>query len=122
MKRSRAGLLILGMLLSAGSAMPQDIVVPQGFLTGNQYRTESESRRESYVMGVTDGFLFSAVWGGPESRPLAFKRCIENMNSAQTQAIVDKYMANHPERWHQYMQSLIYGAYIEFCPAMGPKD
>ena len=37
------------------------------------------------------------------------------MTGHQMFAIVEKYMAGHPEEWHQAMASIVFNAMIDVC-------
>ena len=51
----------------------------------------------------------------PKLKMEKFETCIIGMNGSQLTAIFDKYLAEHPERWHQSMHTLAFVALKEAC-------
>jgi len=97
-------------------------------LDGNAWLRLSETARAHYVAGVVDTWFGAKdlskgledgipiyVPGGVE---LAFTRasdCIRGKPYSQVVAIVEKYMKDHPEKWHYDMTSSIFVAVYKTC-------
>ena len=99
------------------------IAVPHAeALTGNEWKRMGEFARQFYVVGVVDAWAsvasiqkeFPVSGAGVLSRlaRCAFER---EMTYAQMAAIVEKYMANHPENWHRAMSWLVWEAMNDAC-------
>jgi hypothetical protein len=94
-----------------------------GIVVGNEWRVRPAREREAYVVGTIDGWqIVDATIQEPAKRlPVgAFKilmSCAQDrrMTGHQMFAIVEKYMAGHPEEWHQAMASIVFNAMIDVC-------
>lgn len=107
--------------LSSG-ATAQSVYVPHGFETGNDYQQMMPLERQRYAAGVLDGYMAApmlAVRDLPVVR--ALQRCDEKMalTDVQLQAIIDRYMADNPERWGDDMGELVLNALINACRKIG---
>lgn len=120
--------LIVGIALIAASLASQAqtpsprIFVPGGFVDGNTYQRYSPVQRQIYVQGVFDGIFYAPVIAGkdlPRSVKLHDCAVSHNMNDVQIVAIVDKYMAEHPERWGDPMSIIAHTAMILACRKLG---
>lgn len=83
-------------------------------ITGNQWRQYSEESKGFYLIGLFDGWTFSDALqdeSGKAILPL-LTSCLKTMTYEQMIAIIEKYMKEHPERWHQELTLLI-------LPALG---
>ena len=69
-----------------------------------------------YVRGLVDGFLGAAQFGGDEHLVVAFSKCLDGMTSIEIEALVDKYLAEHPAMLHKGMHALAANAITESCP------
>jgi hypothetical protein len=79
---------------------------PDGFGTGQDFLGFSDAGKRAYAMGAINGFLMAPMLGTPEAQVSRVGRCLENMTDVQVAAIIDKWLREHPERWH-------YGLHIE---------
>jgi hypothetical protein len=57
-------------------------------------------------MGAINWFLMALMLGTPEAQVSRVGRCLENMTDVQVAAIIDKWLREHPERWHYGLHSL----------------
>ena len=108
---ARATVIVVAALLEPASLAwaaalnpeePAGHLVQQGFLTGLDYRNEGDRFRYSYAMGLLDGLFASVLFGASESAMLGIKHCFPRMSGTQLQAMLDKHIGDHPERWHDY--------------------
>lgn len=124
MKKMIAAALLAALTMTAEAEL--SIPVPQGFFTGNKYEQFSAIEKRRYVSGVIDGLLVSPAMALTSlPRALNLQRCelAAHMTDAQIQAIVDKFMANNPERWGEDMGGLVFGAMLQACAKEGtPLD
>ena len=68
------------------------------------------------VRGLVDGLLGAAQFGGEENLAVAFSKCLNGMTSIEIEALVDKYLADHPALWRRGMHALVANAITESCP------
>jgi len=99
--------------------------------TGNEWRSMSQPERLMYVAGVMDAwFNVAAVTkvikqSDPTHHPGIVERILaqitdctqERMTYQQSHAIVEKYMNQNPESWHQDMASITWAAMSKACSA-----
>lgn len=88
-----------------------------GFVDGNDWRNLEpiEVLGTRYIQGVIDGFLYSPTLGASEATVDVIQNCLVDMPGGQIRAIVDKYMEDHPELWHEGMNSLVWDVIEEVC-------
>ncbi len=97
-------------------------------LDGNQWRGLADSGREAYVTGVVD--TWSEVRSGIKTKTVAnpayapgavennirsVSECTQPMTYGRINAIVEKYMKDHPEVWHYRMASNVFAAIQATC-------
>jgi hypothetical protein len=102
--------------LLSGTALAQSITMPPAAESGNSYRDLDATTRGWYVRGLVDGFLGAAQFGGDEHLVVAFSKCLDGMTSIEIEALVDKYLAEHPAMLHKGMLALAANAITESCP------
>ena len=119
-----AALLIVTIATPAAlnGAPPQGVSVPKGAYDGLTYRQLSEHARAFYVSGLWDGFLMAPAFGGDEKLAKALHECFVQITQEQLLAIVDKYLADHPERWQWDMHGLALAALDPVCPAYSAES
>jgi hypothetical protein len=100
----------------AGTALGQTITMPPAAESGTSYRELDSTTRGWYVRGLVDGFLGAAQFGGDENLVVAFSKCLDGMTSIEIEALVDKYLAEHPAQLHKGMHALAANAITESCP------
>jgi len=78
-----------------------------------------QGRQRVYAMGLLDGMHMAPVLGAPEgNRILMFiARCAEGMKASQIAAIIDKYVRDHPERWHWDLKDAGHSGMLDACRA-----
>jgi len=94
---------------------PAYLFKAQGFLQLN------EEQRRIYASGLMDGFYGSALFGGNERTISDLKRCTKDMNSGQLTAIIEQYVQNHPEGWHEPTSVEAYNALVNACRQLFPE-
>jgi len=116
MPRALVAVLTLAALVPVrGAAQQQPIEIKGGFITGNTYRAYSDDIRAVYVMGVLDGFDVAPAFSAPKKELAWFQICSLGMSGYQVAAIVDKYLRDIPEHWHEPMNGLVYAAMLDAC-------
>lgn len=113
--------LVVALSATWASAYGQsgEMVVKNGFYSGNAYIAAPEIVRLAYLSGMVDGILYAPALGAPKTRLLAFEQCFMNMTSNQILAITDQYIAKHPESWDWDMHIHFFNAMHEACKTKG---
>ncbi len=75
----------------------------------------SVQRKLGYVMGFVDATFLSPLYGAPKSEVAWLERCGMGMTDEQLVAVLEKWMAGNPERWHESMHVLALTALREAC-------
>jgi len=91
------------------------VEIKGGFITGNTYRAYSDDVKAVYVMGVMDGFLVAPAFSAPKKKLAWLETCSSGMSGYQVAAIVDKYLRDVPEHWHEPMNAQVYFAMLDAC-------
>ena len=91
------------------------IMVNTGYLTGNRFRELTRIEKMYYVMGRHDAMCAASMFGAPDSFVIEVVSCMKDMDSLQLAAIVEKYLDDHPEKWHLGMNTLIFPAFRDVC-------
>lgn len=102
----------------------QGVLIKEGFVTGNHYNQLPEAQRHAYLMGLADGILVSPLLGlSRDDQGLTwFEGCDAHKNSGQLQAIVERFLQQLPERWHQGMGVLFFLAIKDACAQDSDRD
>jgi hypothetical protein len=106
------------LVVCSGQSIAKDdgsVLIQNGFIKGNDFRVLDSGSKNMYSMGLVDGILLSPLYGAPKLKLEKFESCTTGMNGSQLAAIFDKYLAAHPERWHQSMHTLAFVALKEAC-------
>ncbi len=109
-------------ILAAADDPLRPVSVHNGFITGNQYRGRPELLRRAYVMGVVDGLMLSPIMANNDlNGAQRFSRCLDVMRPSDEQltVIVDRWVDANPVRWGDSVHSLVYGALLQACNAVG---
>lgn len=107
-------LIAVGLLLAA--SVSAGVEIDGAFSTGNKYLKFSKDDQLSYVVGVIDGLKLAPTLGADQADMKWFRGCIRNMEAEQIKALVDKFLAENPGRWHESMHTLVYAALLGPCP------
>ena len=69
------------------------------FVSAEAYKSMPYGERLAYISGWLDGRMNAGIFGNKRTIT-ALRDCMEGKTITQVVAIVDKYVANHPENWH----------------------
>jgi hypothetical protein len=84
--------------------------------TGQDYRQWPDSMRLGFASGYYSGY--ASARGRFEQAMARFDNllnCLHTFSYGQTEAILDKYVADHPERWDNAIEYLAEDAFIDAC-------
>ncbi|MDD2904562.1 MAG: hypothetical protein PHU44_19195 [Syntrophales bacterium] len=110
-------LIAVLLLIILGKGMAQAASFT-GF-TGNDYLKMDKHSQIGYLSGVRDAFLINQII--MEEKNVndvnidQFVKCTTGMTAFQIQALINKYLKNHPEDWHMLMPFLIVKAVLMNC-------
>ena len=123
-KRFAFYLLFASVLILRPAASGQQNVVEihSGFLTGQEFRELPELRKRSYAAGIIDGMFLAPLFDAPKTRLAWLENCVVGMTDEQMAAIISKYVADHPERWHERAHLLVYSALNGSCQVAPGKQ
>jgi len=104
-------LVLLFLMLLINGLQGQELTT-FSFTCGSDYLDSPEVAKITYVVGVIDKFL--CVTQNYNSEDYSnLKATVDNMTIGQIQAIFDKYLKEHPEKWHYGAAGLFYSAIYE---------
>lgn len=111
-KRTAFVMVIFALLLSTSfGANHQDLAeVKSGFYTGNTYLRMQN--KLNYITGVVDGFCGAQLLCDIQTYR-KFGIYITGKENYQIQAIVDKYLKEHPQKWDYNMAVMVYSAIFD---------
>ena len=107
--------------LSIANAQPR--YLSPGYVSGNDYLELTAVQKSDYYMGLVDGILVSKIFLNNEVssevllRVDKLKDCLTTtiVNTKQLGAIIEKYLADNPERWADGMNILFYNSVQKIC-------
>jgi len=93
--------LLFLMLLTNGlqGEEKEQTVIVSSFVNGNRYLELSKESRTFYVLGLIDMFYSRTFYSNPEKYSY-ITDFTKDMTFGQIMAIFDKYLEEHPEKWH----------------------
>jgi len=121
MNRAILATFIIGLVCLPATVNAQEgtAKVFVGFLDGNEYRNLTDREKHSYLMGFHDGLMAAPLFGfereGDAMSETWYERCKAVGNSGQLQAIIDRYVDEHPENWHYQMTSIFFMPVKDIC-------
>jgi hypothetical protein len=84
-------------------------------MTGNDYMRNKDSMREYKNFGYLNGFCDGCAVS-PKIDVALFNRTVKGMTYGQVNAIVDKFLKEHPEYWHYDLADIVYNAITKTSP------
>src|SRR5580698_4823881 len=75
--------------------------IPGGFMNTGEYSDLPPVEQYGYAMGFVNGMMASGNLGADISKLETLNGCTEGMQAKQLAAVLDKYVKEHPEVWHQ---------------------
>ena len=94
----------------------EEFWIANGFSTGEQFLSMSETEKSAFSMGTVNGMLLAPLFGAPKEQMLRIETCLVGMTNSQVTAIFEKYLRDNPSRWHQTPHVPMYSALIQACP------
>ena len=113
MKQKIVSLLLLLLLLICETAEAT---------TGNEYKKLSENEQYYFLVGAVEGMFFSTIALGTDKENHWFIKCCEKMEFTQIEAILKRYINEHPEDWHFSVISLLVESMSEACEKRGDTN
>lgn len=110
-----AGLLAI-LMAFAPVAQAQAVYIKNDFLTGNDFQRLPPTSKRGFAMGFVAGAFVAPMFGAQKQDIRWIENCINGMDDVQLVAVIDKWLAGNPVRWHEPMGVLTYAALRESCP------
>jgi hypothetical protein len=95
--------------------------VPGGFLNAGDFSSLPSSAKEGYAMGFVNGIMASGIVGADGEKVKMMSDCTHSMDAKQVAAILDKYVRDHPEGWHQSFAAHSLVALLGACPDLSKR-
>jgi len=108
-------------LLVPSPLIPQKVNIYRSYGDAGDFPEFSESTKYGYAMGFVNGLMASIILGAQDDKLKELETCIHEMKSNQVAAIIEKYIKEHPETWHQPLTIESWKAFAKMCPAFGPS-
>jgi len=112
MKKKTVLILVLALLffsLLINYSQGQEKKEISGFANGNKYLNLTEIEKMGYLKGLMDMLLQRTSYCDPELYSDINDKT-KDMTLGQIRAIFDKYLEEHPEKWHQGAAGLFWNA------------
>ncbi len=107
----RAGLVsfaLLALVVAVIDAQSADV-------TGNDFQQATSSLRLGYAVGLRSGLTIARTAQTHGGDLTGLFRCLDGMTYGQVQAILDKYLADHPEEWDRTIATITINALANAC-------
>jgi hypothetical protein len=106
--------------LLAAEQEASTLLINQGWGSGQTFLSLAESVRAGIASGIVSGLFLSPLMGAPERGPeiLALAECTRDMTPKQLGAIVEKYLRDHPEKWHDAIAVSTVFSLRAVCPRL----
>jgi len=113
MKTGVAAFLVTFVFFVVVFAADDPVWIKDGFGTGNDYIQMNDSQKRAYAMGAINGMLLAPLFGAPKEEMQWFESYVVKMTDKQVAAILSKFLADNPGRWHEGLHVLMYAAIKE---------
>jgi len=105
-------LLLLFLALLPNYSQGQEKNEIASFTPGNKYLNWTEIEKMCYLRGLIDMFFYEASYYDPKLYS-SLKATAKDMSIGQIKAIFDKFLEEHPEKWHWSSAGLFWEAMME---------
>ncbi len=102
------GVITAGFVLVIAGALAGQ----QRSMTGNTWKDLPDDFHFVYAAGFIEGMVVATLQPGPSAR---IAKCTDAMSYDQIKAVMGKYIADHPEKWHFNLSVLATVAILEAC-------
>jgi hypothetical protein len=105
--------------LAAPDGSPPVVLIDQGWVSGQYFLSLNEGQKTGLSAGIISGLLMSPLMGAPERGPevVALSECTQGMSIGQLEAVIEKYLRDHPEVWNRPLGVSAVWAMRSVCPA-----
>jgi hypothetical protein len=93
----------------------KSVAINQGFFRSEEFLQMPEAQKEGFAAGLVDGIYLAPILGAPEENIERLHNCIAGMSTTQVAAIIEKFLKEHPEKWHQRLNVEAYNAVDAAC-------
>lgn len=92
------------------------VIIHNGFETGQSYLALPLFEQMRYVEGLVDGIFLAPLFGADKERVRIIERCVAGMTNSQIAAMLRKFLDDRPELWHQEAHTLATQMFHDKCP------
>ncbi|MFZ3210128.1 MAG: hypothetical protein WA188_01310 [Terriglobales bacterium] len=91
--------------------------VSNGFLKAREFLDLSEAEKTGFAWGFVDGLFVAPLLDAPDDGKfyVGLRSCAAEMQGTQVAAIIEKYIKDHPEDWHQQLHVVAFNALLKGC-------
>ena len=107
---------LLTFLLLVPLSAQRRITVLAGYMKAEEFPDLAEPVQDGYARGFINGLMISPALGADHQEVRQFYECTKEMDSKQVAAIINKYIKDHPEVWHQELAVESLNAILKVCP------
>jgi hypothetical protein len=117
-----AGRILTLILFLLGASLAQQSekyflrYVPGGYMSTGDFSDLPATEQYGYAMGFVNGIMTSGILGADLPKVEMMNRCTTQMQAKQIAAIIDKYVKDHPESWHEPLAVHSFNALLDVCP------
>ena len=84
-------------------------------LTGEMAHKLPPDERQSAVVAIVHRLLAAPANGESQDEHIRIESCVKIRTEGQVGAMVDKYLRDHPERWHEPLAELVSDTLMYAC-------
>jgi len=108
-------LIAMASIVRGQRQQPGAVAIKPGFFNGEEFLQKPEAQQEGFAAGLVDGIYLAPLMGAPQENVEPFHKCTVGMSATQAAAIIQKYLKEHPEKWHQRLSVEAYNALNTAC-------
>lgn len=111
-------LLASSTILSSFVAEASDdfALIQEGFLSGEEFLALSSNAKVYYVTGAVDGMLLAPFFFGAPDSDRWLVQCVKGKSNSQLSAVLEKFLKDNPERWHDSVHVSFIVSLHATCP------
>ena len=118
MKKAAIAVFILIALTTIVHGQQQQsgvVAINPGFFKSEEFLQMPETQQRGFAAGLVDGIYLAPLMGAPQENIEPFHKCIVGMSDTQVAAIIQEFLKDHPEKWHERLSMEAYNALNTAC-------
>ena len=105
----------LYLVQDVGAVCPTETVAVRGYMTGEECYRLPDGVLRHHMSGFVNGLFIAPFFGAPRECVQPLEQCFVGKTDTQLEAVMRKWLGEHPERWHEACNFLAYAAISEMC-------